>query len=138
MHCRLAHRMSMHNGYRPLNPNAPLCELHPSCSKLKPDDDGLLPEWIVYHEIIETSRPFLTKVSPVDGQLVEPILEKLRNVDVQRLSGGQFESESKADVPTSITADLLPQNVVGDKRRHDDVSLNAARERFLIRKSKRM
>jgi hypothetical protein len=26
------------------------------------DDDGLLPEWVVYHELVSTSRPFLRQV----------------------------------------------------------------------------
>jgi ATP-dependent RNA helicase DHX8/PRP22 len=29
---------------------------------LSEDDDGLLPEWVVYHELVSTSRPFLRQV----------------------------------------------------------------------------
>ena len=132
--------MAMHNGYRPLNPNAPLCELHPSCSRLKPDEDGLLPEWIVYHEIIETSRPFLTKVCPVSGHLIEGVLKKLRNVDVHRLSGGRFGREPRLEVSNAPGQETEPamRLDVGEKRRHDEASIQAARERFLKRKSQRM
>ena len=129
--------MAMHNGYRPLNPIAPLCEIHPSCSRLKPDDEGLLPEWIVYHEIIETSRPFLTKVCPVNGHLVEGVLEKLRTVDVHRLSGGHFGKETEPQ-PQIPVADVVHEGPHSTKRRNDDVSLQAARERFLKRKSRRI
>eukprot|EP00210_Caulerpa_lentillifera_P000813 g787.t1 len=135
---RIAHRMAMHNGYRPLNPNAPLCELHPSCSKLRPDADGLLPEWIIYHEIIETSRPFLTKVCPVDGSLVDEIVRKLRNVDVHRLSGGKFRTQAI----TRVESNTLPvepemQSAIGVKRKHSEETLSAARQRYLNRKAKR-
>ncbi len=32
------------------------------CSGLQEDEDGLLPEWVVYHELVSTSRPFLRQV----------------------------------------------------------------------------
>lgn len=54
--------MATHNGYRPFNPGSALAQLHPSSAKVAIDEDGLLPEWIVYHEHIVTSRPFLKKV----------------------------------------------------------------------------
>ena len=130
----------MHNGYRPLNPRAPLCELHPSCSKLKVDEDGLLPEWIVYHEIIQTSRPFLTKVCPVSGHLVEGVLEKLRSVDVHRLSGGRFGRDVPSPPAAATSQDASESGSAAaaqHKRRHDEASLHAARERFLKRKAKR-
>eukprot|EP00983_Pelagomonas_calceolata_P130008 1161654-Pelagomonas_calceolata.AAC.1 len=36
-----------------------LAQPHPSCSCLAEDEDGLLPEWIVYHELVATTRPYL-------------------------------------------------------------------------------
>lgn len=37
-------------------------QLHPSCARVAADDDGLLPEWLVYHELVSTGRVFLSKV----------------------------------------------------------------------------
>ena len=39
-----------------------LTEVHPSSAKALVDEDGLLPDWIVYHEMVMTSRPFLRHV----------------------------------------------------------------------------
>ncbi len=42
----------------------PCClQLHPSCARVAADDDGLLPEWMVYHELVSTGRVYLSKAS---------------------------------------------------------------------------
>lgn len=65
--CRLARRLPRHNGYKTLAAGAAasgqLAQLHPSCCPLREDADGLLPEFVVYHELVATSRPFLRNVS---------------------------------------------------------------------------
>lgn len=40
-----------------------LAQLHPSTARIEPDEDGLLPEWVLYHEMIATARTFLRWVS---------------------------------------------------------------------------
>ena len=40
-----------------------LAQLHPACSGIREDDDGLLPEWVIYHELVATSKPFLRQAS---------------------------------------------------------------------------
>jgi hypothetical protein len=47
-------------------------QVHPGSSQLCSDDDGLLPEWLIYHEFVATSRPFLRQVRP-------PILDEQMN-----------------------------------------------------------
>ena len=61
---QLARRLPSHNGYRTLGgADSALAQVHPSCGALPPDDDGLLPEWVVYHELMATGgRAFLSKV----------------------------------------------------------------------------
>lgn len=59
---RIARRMRMHNGYRTCNEKGALAQIHPSSSQLSADDDGLLPEWLIYNEFVATSRPFLRQV----------------------------------------------------------------------------
>ena len=34
-----------------------------------PDEDGLLPDWIIYHELLATARTFLSKVGPLSRHL---------------------------------------------------------------------
>eukprot|EP00873_Tetraselmis_striata_P022185 jgi/Tetstr1/442449/TSEL_003195.t1 len=72
----LARRMQLHNGYRTISDNSKLAHLHPSSSFLGMDEDGMLPEWIVYHEFIATSKPFLSKVCPVEARWTERIIPK--------------------------------------------------------------
>ncbi|TQE09274.1 hypothetical protein C1H46_005209 [Malus baccata] len=55
---QLAERMMHHNGYRTLGFKPQVVQVHPS-SVLKPDDEGKLPDYVVYHELIATTRPFL-------------------------------------------------------------------------------
>jgi ATP-dependent RNA helicase DHX8/PRP22 len=59
---KLARRMSRHNGYKTLGEHATLAQLHPSTARIAPDDDGLLPEWVVYNEMVATAKTFLSKV----------------------------------------------------------------------------
>ena len=39
-----------------------LGQLHPATARIEPDEDGLLPEWIIYHELVATARTFLRYV----------------------------------------------------------------------------
>ena len=59
---RLARRMDLHNGYRTLGPHATLAQLHPCTARIGADEDGLLPEWVVFNELVATTRIFLVKV----------------------------------------------------------------------------
>ena len=59
---KMARRMSRHNGYKTLGEHATLAQLHPSTARIAPDDDGLLPEWVVYNELVATAKTFLSKV----------------------------------------------------------------------------
>ena len=44
--------------------HATLAALHPHSSRLAPDEDGLLPEWLVFNSLVATARNFLVKVPP--------------------------------------------------------------------------
>ena len=58
---RLARRMPQHNGYKTLGAGATLAQLHPATARIAADDTGLLPEWLIYHELVATARTFLSK-----------------------------------------------------------------------------
>lgn len=58
---RLARRMPQHNGYKTLGAGATLAQLHPATARIAADDSGLLPEWLIYHELVATARTFLSK-----------------------------------------------------------------------------
>lgn len=58
--------------------------MHPS-SVLEEDEAGQLPDYVVYHELINTSRPFMRNVCAVEMAWVSPILKKLEKLDINRL-----------------------------------------------------
>ena len=55
--------MTTHNGYKTLSEPSTLAQLHPSTARIAADEDGLLPDWVIYHELVSTARVFLSKVS---------------------------------------------------------------------------
>lgn len=136
---RIARRMRLHNGYRTCNEKGALAQIHPGSSQLAADDDGLLPEWLIYNEFVATSRPFLRQVCPTRAEWVEPLLPKLQDVDVKRLSGGKLAAAAAA---ATVAVDQEEQQQGSSKadaaqklaRRNDDDAVNAARQRYLQRK----
>ncbi|XVF02692.1 hypothetical protein REPUB_Repub04eG0196400 [Reevesia pubescens] len=131
---QLAERMRHHNGYRTLGFKSQLVQVHPS-SVLRPDDDGLYANYVVYHELIATSRPYMRNVCAVERQWVMPILEKLEKLNVSKLSGGGLcnvdeGTEGKISVLRKEEADVT----VPEDR---ESKIQAARERFLARKGKK-
>lgn len=129
---RIAHRMMSHNGYRPLNPNAPLCELHPSCCKLRVDEDGLLSKWIIFHEMMQTSRPFLSKICPIEEAWTEEVIKKIKNINLINLSG-----KNENEIIKEKEEEDVEKQVNKIRRRNDDKSIKMARKRYLDRKLKK-
>lgn len=60
---RIARRLRRHNGYNRMAEAGQLAHIHPGSSALEVDEEGLYPEWLVYHELVATTRPFLRQVS---------------------------------------------------------------------------
>jgi hypothetical protein len=54
--------MTKHNGYKTLNATAVLAQLHPSTARIAADEDGLLPEFVIYFSLVSTAKVFLQKV----------------------------------------------------------------------------
>ncbi|KAG8498627.1 hypothetical protein CXB51_005193 [Gossypium anomalum] len=132
---QLAERMRHHNGFRTLGFKPQLVQVHPS-SVLKPDDDGLYPNYVVYHELIATSRPYMRNVCAVERQWVLPILEKLDKLDVRKLSGGGLGHVE--EITEGNTSDLLKKEaVIVTAPEEQESKIQAARERFLARKGKK-
>ncbi|PKI77023.1 hypothetical protein CRG98_002526 [Punica granatum] len=122
--------MSLHNGYRTMGFKSQLVQVHPS-SVLGTDDQGMFPEFVVYHELISTSRPYMRNVCAIEGSWVMPIMKKLGNLNVSKLSGGSgriADGEEKA-------SDLLEQKNAGTIQNDQESRIQAARERFLARKA---
>ncbi|KAL0004519.1 hypothetical protein SO802_012080 [Lithocarpus litseifolius] len=131
---QLAERMVHHNGYRTLGFKPQVVQVHPS-SVLKPDDEGKLPEYVVYHELIATSRPYLRNVCAVEIHWVMPILNKVKKINVNKLSGG---TDLAVEGTEGNLSDLPKKevNIAGVPDDHKS-RIQAARDRFLARKAKK-
>ncbi|XP_049403161.1 probable pre-mRNA-splicing factor ATP-dependent RNA helicase DEAH4 [Solanum stenotomum] len=131
---QLAERMIRHNGYRPLGFKSELVQVHPS-SVLKSDEDGMLPNYVVYHELIVTSRPFMRNVCAVEMRWVAPILAKLHKLNVFKLSGGSSLPDNQIQ---EVTSTVEKKEIAAVQPPEDRASMiQAARERFLARKGQK-
>uniref|UniRef100_A0A803M6S3 RNA helicase n=1 Tax=Chenopodium quinoa TaxID=63459 RepID=A0A803M6S3_CHEQI len=131
---QLAERMIRHNGYRTLGLKSQLVQLHPS-SVLQPDEDGMLPNYVVYQELITTSSPFMRNVCTVEMQWISPILKKLETLDINKLSGGFTDPEDGIKENDQGVSKKEVKEVESPADR--DSKIQAARERFLARKVKK-
>ncbi|XP_047309268.1 probable pre-mRNA-splicing factor ATP-dependent RNA helicase DEAH4 [Impatiens glandulifera] len=135
---QLAERMIRHNGYKTMGFKSQLVQVHPS-SVLEADEEGMFPNYVVYHELIATTRPFLRNVCAVEMEWVRPILSKLEKVDVKKLSGGSHqpaaEEAKESLLPGKDEAIIIAKPAAAD----DDPQsrIQAAKDRFLARKGKK-
>ncbi|GAB2214360.1 hypothetical protein Droror1_Dr00018703 [Drosera rotundifolia] len=129
----LAERKLRHNGYRTLGINSELAQVHPSCV-LEADEDGMYPNYVVYHELVATSRDhlFIRNVCAVEMSWVLPTLKKLENLNMKKLSGGLGRSEENAK-PEEMPRKEVVEAFIADDR---DIRIQAARDRFLARRGK--
>lgn len=130
---QLAERMFRHNGYRTVGFKPQLVQVHPS-SVLRGDDDGMLPNYVVYHELISTSRPFMRNVCAVEMKWVSPILKKLEKLNISKLSGGPGHVEDKTE---GDVGELVKKEEAAGAPDDSADRIRAARERFLARKVKK-
>lgn len=140
---KIAHRLPHHNGYRTLGEHSTLCQVGgPSggaMARQLADDDGLLPEWILFHEFVLTSRPYLRYVCKIEPEWISKQREMLsKKIDIHRLSRGalnpSLSSQQGNTKPTATEVDVGLKAPGARKTTEEDIS--AARERYLARKRK--
>ncbi|XP_022638947.1 probable pre-mRNA-splicing factor ATP-dependent RNA helicase DEAH4 isoform X3 [Vigna radiata var. radiata] len=132
---QLAERKMHHNGYRTLGFQGQVVQVHPS-SVLSLDDQGKFPDYVVYHELIATPRPYMRNVCAVEMRWVIPIINKLKTLDVYKLSSGgmhHVEEEPVKNLPDLPKKDVEVPSTADDR----ESRIQAARERFLARKGKK-
>lgn len=106
--------------------------LHPTAAKMTASE-GLLPDWIIYHEFVETSKPFLRNVCAVEAEWVAPIVRKLQESDARALSKAGPAGGKGAAKAREVQADQGLANV----KRADDGTLSAAKARAMARRAAR-
>lgn len=133
--------MPHHNGYRTMvEGHSQLVQVHPNCVQMRVSDDGLLPDWIIYHELVNTGRPSVRQVCCIDARWAERILPQLEQVDVQRLSGGATtahaleEAQRREAKAAAAHASDKPAGAAAGTAKKDESAMEAARQRYLARK----
>ncbi|CAN6816732.1 hypothetical protein HID58_056065 [Brassica napus] len=134
---QVAERMLRHNGFRTLTFKPQLVQVHPA-SVLSTDQDGMLPNYVVYHELISTTRPFMRNVCSVEMSWVAPIKRKIEKLNVRKLSGGPDNSfkepGEKKSTELSTNTNTAETPTVSE---NVESRIEAARERFLARKGQK-
>ncbi|KAJ8747275.1 hypothetical protein K2173_013101 [Erythroxylum novogranatense] len=130
----LAEKMIQHNGYRTIGFKHQLVQVHPS-SALKTDDYGMYPNYVVYHELIATPRPYMRNVCAVEMKWVIPVLKKLEKLNINKLSGGRSIREGNDGKHLNLSEKEKPSVTEAPDDRENRIQ--AARDRFLARKGKK-
>ncbi|KAG6398731.1 hypothetical protein SASPL_140200 [Salvia splendens] len=132
---QLAERMLRHNGYKTLGFKSQLVQVHPS-SVLRTDEEGMFPNYVIYHELIATTRPYMRNVCAVEMPWVRPVFAKLQNLNVSKLSGGANQSHEEVQPENAdVRKDDGGGNAAPAQPAEDrDSKILAARERYLARR----
>lgn len=118
--------------------------LHHDCAKMA-IEDGLLPQWVVYHELVSTARTQLRKVCAIEQQWVAPVLEKLRDMETARLAtAGAASGRSSRNADGGADAGVAAADGGGggaggtrsEAPKADAKRLEQARQRALARRAK--
>ena len=134
---KIAHRLPNHNGYRTLGENPILAQV--TMARQLADAEGLLPEWIIYHELITTSRPFMRHVLKIEPQwIIKERALLAKSVDIFRLSGGAMtvHDASTTHIQTQDARAIQQVDRDDSKRKNSEHDIAAARARFLARRKK--
>jgi ATP-dependent RNA helicase DHX8/PRP22 len=139
---KLARRLPRHNGFRTFGADASMiAEAHPSVARSLADDvTGLLPEWVVFHSLVSTTRPFIKGVCRIEPEWAAQVMPRLGDVDVGRLSGGALAEErtgANAEKAAAAAAEAEAERTrEASGRKNTDQAVEDARARYLARKNK--
>jgi ATP-dependent RNA helicase DHX40 len=99
-------------------------------------------DWIVFHEVVWTTRIYARTVCPVRYEWLKELLPRLHVVDVHMLSSSGEVDRSIDEKPTVLTVSEQEQTAEDAEptvnklsRRNNESSVAAARMRYLERKS---
>jgi len=108
--------------------------IHPS-SSLK----TVLPKWVVYQELVFTSKPFIRQVCAIEYQWVEHLLPRLKSADIDKLVGRKVSElkDTELVAPSISNAEMEIGEIkttVKTEQPESGNKVETARERYLQRK----
>ncbi|KAM7139990.1 putative ATP-dependent RNA helicase DHX40 isoform 3-T4 [Macrochelys suwanniensis] len=119
-----------------------IVHLHPSSTL---HDQEPQPEWIIFHDVLVTSKIYVRMVCPIRYEWVKDLLPKLHEIDVYELSSVAREEVTKEEITKWKNKEDLKRQYEKIKddsakkmeKRNDDQSIQDARVRYLQRKQQR-
>ncbi|XP_073521699.1 probable ATP-dependent RNA helicase DHX40 isoform X3 [Phyllobates terribilis] len=134
-------RKSIGRTFCTMDGNGSMVHIHPS-SVLFGQEAHL--EWILFHNVMVTSKIFVRTVCPIRYEWVKDLLPKLHDVDAYELSNVAREEVTKEELAKwesreqAKRNDGLEASLKKMQKRNDDNSISDARARFLQRKQQKM
>ncbi|KAJ8037867.1 putative ATP-dependent RNA helicase DHX40 [Holothuria leucospilota] len=136
----VARRATSGRGFRTMEGHGTYVFIHPS-SVLFGREDEL--DWVMFHEIVWTSKVFMRTVCSIDYDWVKDLLPRLHEVDAYGLSGCLKPEINESGDPTDTEKDT-PTNTPAVKKvaekeekslkRNSESAISEARQRYLERK----
>lgn len=119
-----------------------IVHLHPSSAL---HDQEPQPEWIIFHDVLVTSKMYVRIVCPIRYEWVKDLLPKLHEIDVYELSSVAREEVTEEEITKWKNKEDLKRQYEKIKddsakkmeKRNDDKSIQDARVRYLQRKQQR-
>uniref|UniRef100_A0A8C5UEQ5 RNA helicase n=1 Tax=Malurus cyaneus samueli TaxID=2593467 RepID=A0A8C5UEQ5_9PASS len=106
--------------------------IHPSSTLY--NQETLL-DWIIFHDVVVTSKIYVRTVCPVRYEWVKELLPRLHQVDAYELSSVAREEVTEEEITKMCISD--ENSVRKMERRNDEQSIQDARARYLERKQQR-
>ncbi|XP_028320167.1 probable ATP-dependent RNA helicase DHX40 [Gouania willdenowi] len=135
-------RRSIGKVFCTMDSHGSMVHIHPSSSLF--DQEAEL-NWVIFHDVLVTSRVYIRTVCPIRYEWVKDLLPKLHEVDVYELSSVAREEVTEEEVKrweTKEAAKRPPDVCVEDamkklEKRNNETSVSDARARYLQRKQQR-
>ncbi|CAJ1065819.1 probable ATP-dependent RNA helicase DHX40 [Xyrichtys novacula] len=135
-------RRSVGKAFCTMDGHGSIVQIHPSSSLF--DQEAEL-NWVLFHDVLVTSRVYIRTVCPIQYEWVKDLLPKLHEVDVYELSSvarkevtdeevKKWESREAAKRrPEVSTVDVMKKL----EKRNNEATVNDARARYLQRKQQK-
>jgi ATP-dependent RNA helicase DHX8/PRP22 len=113
--------------------------IHPGSCIARKDK---LPEWLIFDEIVQTSKPYMRRVCQIEYEWIKSLLPKLNAINIKKLTGYSSQEIMENVSPSSekeatSNSDEQQQENSSKKRKSESRDLDSARERYLARKNER-
>ncbi|KPP72821.1 hypothetical protein Z043_108147 [Scleropages formosus] len=131
-------RRSVGRTFRTMDGHGSVVHIHPSSAETQLD-------WILFHDVLATSRVYVRTVCPIRYEWVKDLLPKLHEVEAHELSSVAREEVTDEEVAKWETKEATKRHqeeAVEEalkklERRNSEDSVLAARSRYLQRKQER-